>query len=60
MSELLRERIWAQRILGGFGLGGLALAYLGIYGVVAHAAARRTREIAVRAALGAQRGGLLG
>ncbi|HSM03980.1 MAG TPA: ADOP family duplicated permease [Longimicrobiales bacterium] len=59
VADRLRERVWTQRILGGFGLAALALACLGIYGLVAHGAAQRTREIAVRAALGAPRTGLL-
>ena len=50
----------AARILGWGGLFGLALAVIGIYGVVAFAVTRRTREIAIRVAIGAQRGQVLG
>ena len=69
MSVLtLESAVWSQglfiprisAILGGaFGVIALTLAVIGLYGVVAFMVGRRTQEIGVRMALGAEKGAIL-
>jgi predicted permease len=63
MSELIERSLWGPRMAAGllsaFGLLGLALTAIGIYGVVSYAVRRRRREIAIRIVLGSRPGGVV-
>ncbi|HEX3748575.1 MAG TPA: ABC transporter permease [Bryobacteraceae bacterium] len=54
-ETLVEERLMAK-LSGGFGVLGLSLACVGLYGLLAYSVACRTKEIGIRIALGAQRG----
>jgi predicted permease len=64
LETLLGRTVVVQRLqsvlLGVFGVGGLGVVLVGLYGLVSFSVVRRSREIALRSALGAGRGAVLG
>ena len=58
MNSMVNDGIQRERLLAGlsafFGLVAIALACVGVYGIVSYAASSRQREIGIRLALGAR------
>ncbi len=59
ISEVLDRSLWASRmaavLLSAFGVLGLLLSMVGLYGTLAYSVSRRQHEIGIRMALGAGR-----
>ena len=63
MTQLVNDSLqtdrFVERLAEAFGLLAIVLASIGLYGVMAYTVARRTRDIGIRLALGAEPGNVL-
>ena len=64
LTELVERQMVQDRLLArlsmAFGIVALLLAAIGLYGLLSYGVARRTNEIGIRKALGAQHGAVMG